>query len=73
VPKTLIIPPTSEPLYTDEDGNKLEIWDPVTDPRNIRVLSINEEVKMIPEPHQQRYKFWEELGLSDLKPFIPIL
>jgi len=43
----------------------------VTDPTDVHVLSINEEVKMIPEPHTARYKFWETVGLADIESFIP--
>jgi len=62
----------SEPLYTDGNGTDIRIWDRVIDPSDVRVLSINEEVKMVPEPHVDRYKFWETVGLADIKPFIQI-
>ena len=62
------------PLYTDDDGDDHNIWDPVTDPRRIRVLEIKNEVRMVTETavQRRRLKFWESLGLTDTKAFVPI-
>jgi hypothetical protein len=60
-----------EPLYADMNGVERKIWDPIADPRNITVLQIDKEVKMIPETNTDRLKFWETLRLRDSMPWIP--
>ncbi len=60
-----------EPLYRDEERRDHRIWDPVRDPKNIKALQINNDVKMVPEPFTERLKFWETLLLEELKPSVP--
>ncbi len=59
----------SEPLYTDEDGKDMRIWEPVKDPENPIFLQIDKEVTMISEPIQDAIKFWDTLNLNESKAY----
>jgi hypothetical protein len=65
----------SEPSYTAEkDGVQYKLWEKnYQDPENLKLLSIDDEVKMIPDIYKNSSQFWESLGLTDTTPYLKVL
>jgi len=63
-----------EPTYiTEEDGAVYKFWEKnYKDPENLKLLSIDEEVKMIPDIYTKVTAFWESLGLPDTTPYFKL-
>jgi hypothetical protein len=53
-----------------ENHEDFQIWNPITDPRNMTFLLIHKKIKMIPEPYLKSTIYWESLGLPDTVPLI---
>jgi len=60
-----------KPTYI-EDGEELDPWEPIYNVANIKMLQIDEEIKMIPisDDNKKRLKFWQQLNLTDMVPWI---
>lgn len=54
-----------KPYFTNENGEEVTFWKPVQDPFNMNVIDINEKVREVKFPFQERLKFWESLNFSD--------
>ena len=59
-------------MYTNSDGYKENIWNMIKDASQIHVLQLDRDVKMITEPFVKRIRFWQNLNLDDMKPFVLI-
>ncbi|CAG7815080.1 unnamed protein product [Allacma fusca] len=59
---------TGKPTYTTENATTWDIWERIEDPDAMSFLQLATDIKMVPEPHQNRIKFWEGLNLTSVIP-----
>lgn len=55
----------SAPVFTNDKGEDVQIWEPHQDPDNLNFLGISKYIGMIGDPFKRRINFWRKMRLPD--------